>query len=126
MRRILLAVALVCLTGAVAKGQDPAKVDPKHYKVESETAQVRVLRIHYGPHEKSVMHSHPNLVAVFLTDARVKFTTPDGKTQEQTIKAGEALFTPAGTHLPENLGDQPMEGVLVELKGKPAATPAAK
>jgi quercetin dioxygenase-like cupin family protein len=123
MQRILLAVTLVCLTGAVAKGQDAVKVDSKHYKVESENAQVRVLRIHYGPHEKSAMHSHPDSVVVFLSDARVKFTMPDGKTQEDTVKAGEARFTPAGTHLPENLGDQPMEGVLVELKGKPAAKP---
>jgi hypothetical protein len=32
----------------------------------------RVLRIHYGPHEKSVMHYHPATVAVFLTDVRVE------------------------------------------------------
>jgi hypothetical protein len=37
---------------------------------------VRVLRIHYGPHEKSVMHEHPNSVAVFLTDGQVKWKTP--------------------------------------------------
>src|SRR5437764_6469010 len=31
---------------------DPAAVDPKHYQVEFENEQVRVLRIHYGGHEK--------------------------------------------------------------------------
>jgi quercetin dioxygenase-like cupin family protein len=123
MQRLLLAVAFVCLTGVVAKGQDPVKVDPQHYKVELDNAQVRVLRIHYGPHEKSVMHVHPNAVVVYLTDAHVKMTTPDGKSVEQSGKAGEENWTPAGMHLPENLSDAPMDAVLIELKGK-AAKPA--
>jgi len=38
-----------------------------------------VLRIHYDPHEKSVMHEHRNVVAIFLVDQRTKFTLPDGK-----------------------------------------------
>lgn len=121
MHRFFLAIALVGLTGAVTMGQDPVKVDPNHYKLVSENAEVRVLRFHYGPHEKSVMHSHPDLVVVYLTDLRVKMTTPDGKSQEQTGKAGEAQWTPAGTHLPENLSDKPVEGILVELKTKSAA-----
>ena len=123
MQRLLLAVAFVCLTGVVAKGQDPVKVDPQHYKVELDNAQVRVLRIHYGPHEKSVMHVHPNAIVVYFTDVHVKMTTPDGKSVEQTGKAGEEHWTPAGTHLPENLSDAPMDAVLIELKGK-AAKPA--
>ena len=126
MHRFLLVTALVCLTGAVAIGQDPVKVDPNHYKLESENAEVRVLRFHYGPHEKSVMHAHPDLVVVYLTDMRVKMTAPDGKSQEQTGKAGEAQWTPAGTHLPENLSDKPIEGILVEFKGKSAAKSPAK
>src|SRR5215470_9900558 len=92
MYRFLLALALGALTGAAAMAQDPVKVDPNHYKVDSENAQVRILRFHYGPHEKSVMHSHPDLVAVFLTDMQVKMTTPDGKSQEQTGKAGQAQW----------------------------------
>jgi hypothetical protein len=55
---------------------DLVKVDPKHYKVEFENDRVRVLRIKYGAGEKSVMHSHPESIAVFLTDARGKFTYP--------------------------------------------------
>ena len=126
MHRFLLALALGALTGAAAMAQDPVKVDPNHYKVDSENAQVRILRFHYGPHEKSVMHSHPDLVAVFLTDMQVKMTTPDGKSQEQTGKAGQAQWEPAGTHLPENLSDKPVDGILVEFKTKAAAKSAAK
>ena len=126
MHRLLLAMALVCFTGAVAKGQDPVKVDPAHYKLVSENAEVRVLRFHYGPHEKSVMHEHPDLVVVYLTDLTVKMTLPDGKSMEQSGKAGDAQWTPAGVHLPENMSDKPVEGILVEMKHKSAPRPAAK
>jgi quercetin dioxygenase-like cupin family protein len=101
---------------ARAKAQDPVKVDPKHYKVEVENKQVRVLRISYGPHEKSVMHGHPGTVAVFLSEGRARFTFPDGKAEERSWTAGQSLFIPAETHLPENLTDKPLELVLVELK----------
>ena len=69
-----------------------------------------------GPHEKSVMHSHPNSVVVYLTDGTIKMTTPDGKSQNMTATKGKSAFTPAGTHLPENVGNAPFEAILVELK----------
>jgi quercetin dioxygenase-like cupin family protein len=105
-----------------AMAQDPVKVDPKHYKVQFENDQVRVLRITYGPHEKSVMHDHPASVVVYITDANVKFALPGGKTEESHRKAGDTTWSPAGKHLPENLSDKPLEGILVELKAKPAKT----
>ncbi len=105
---------LVLTTAALA--QDPVKVDPKHYKVELENAKVRVLRITYGPHEKSVLHSHPSGVAVFLTDFHSRFTYPNGKTEEMRGKTGQVVEAQAGKHLPENLSDQPFELILVELK----------
>jgi len=130
MHRILfLALFVLALAVPTALAQDAAKVDSKHYKVEFENSRVRIVRAKYGPHEKSVMHSHPDLVAIFLTDGRVKFTYPGGKTEERDTKAGTALFTPAVRHLPENITDGDMEVILVELKTakrKPAAKkPAA-
>jgi len=109
---LLLCVCIV----PVVSAQDAVKVDPKHYSVVSENDQVRILKVHYGPHEKSVMHSHPASVAVFLTDFTGQFTLPDGKKQVLSSKAGEAQFTPPGTHLPENTGDKGMDLILVELK----------
>ncbi|MGB7434364.1 MAG: hypothetical protein WBR26_12425 [Candidatus Acidiferrum sp.] len=120
MHRSLLLLAFVCFTASVALGQDPVKVDPKHYQVIFENDQVRVLRIHYGPHEKSVMHSHPDAVVIYQTDTHMKMTTPDGKSVEATGKAHDAQWTPAGSHLPENLGDKSVDAVLVELKTKSA------
>jgi len=122
MRRVLFVVALLVFVASAvpALAQDAVKVDSKHYKVEFENDRVRVIRITYGPHEKSVMHDHPANVAVFLTDGHAKFTLPDGKTQDAPVKAGVVEWDAGGKHLPENIGDKPFELVLVELKGKAA------
>ena len=117
MRRLLfLALFVLALAVPSVMAQDPVKVDANHYKVEFENARVRVLRIKYGPHEKSVMHWHPDSVAIFQTDGKVRFTFPGGKTEEREMKAGQTLFTPAVKHLPENVTDQDMEVILIELK----------
>jgi quercetin dioxygenase-like cupin family protein len=127
MKHLTIAATLI-LAGVIGYGvaahaqpagagkADPVKVDPKHYKVEFENASVRVLRISYAPGEKSVMHYHPNAVAVYLTDGMTRMTTPDGKSQDMPSKAGETAWTPAGSHLPQNVGKTPVELILVELK----------
>ena len=116
MRRALFLALFVMAVAVPALAQDPVKVDSKHYKVEFENSQVRVLRINYGPHEKSVMHRHPNSVAIFVTDANGKFTFPKGKSQDFNPKAGATQWSAGGLHLPENTSDQPFEVILVELK----------
>jgi quercetin dioxygenase-like cupin family protein len=96
--------------------KDPVQVDPKHYTVELENDRIRVLRIKYGPGEKSVMHGHPQTVAVFLNAAQFRFTYPDGKTEEGTVTAGQVMSFDALDHLPENTGNQPLEVIAIELK----------
>jgi quercetin dioxygenase-like cupin family protein len=121
MYKVLVLALFVLSFCCVVHAQDAVKVDSKHYTVEFENDQVRVLRIKYGPHEKSVMHEHPNAVAIFMTDANGKFNFPTGAPQDIKSKAGEVQWTPAVTHLPENTSDQPFEVILVELKSKPPA-----
>jgi hypothetical protein len=98
-------------------GEDPVHVDPQHYTVEHEDDKVRVLRIKYGPGEKSVMHGHPALIGVMLSDCHIRFTYPDGKVEDINASAGQVLSFPALEHLPENLGNTVFEAVIVELKG---------
>jgi hypothetical protein len=116
----MMMLAALCMAPAYA--QDPIKVDPKHYKVEFENDQVRVLRITYGPGEKSVMHEHPAALAVFLTDASARFTLPDGTSQDATMKAGSTQWSDAGKHLPQSTNKKSFELILVELKGQPGAS----
>jgi len=109
-----LAMALQAAPAMAA--EEAVAADPEHYTVEFENDQIRVLRIKYGPGEKSVMHNHPANLAVFLTDGKVNFTLPDGNTGEAELKAGTVEWNGGGDHLPQNIGDQPMELILVELK----------
>ncbi len=126
MKHLTIAATLI-FAGVIAYGvaayaqpagnkADPVKVDPKHYKVEFENERVRVLRISYAPGEKSVMHYHPASVAVYLTDGKSIMTTPDGKSVDASVKAGTASWAPAGSHLPQNVGDKNLEVIVVELK----------
>lgn len=119
---VLIFIAIFLLSIRTASAQDAVKADPKHYKVELENDDVRVLRIHYEPGEKSVMHEHPKGVAVFLTDYQVKFTTPTGEEIPVSGKSGEAIWTDADKHLPENTGKKVLEVIQIEMKDKPAAT----
>jgi quercetin dioxygenase-like cupin family protein len=102
-------------------GSDPTIVDADHYKTEFENDAVRIVRIAYGAGEESVMHYHPDSVAVFVTDQLVQMTMSDGSTEEFPAKAGDATFTPGGQHLPKNNSDSTLELVLVELKSRESA-----
>ncbi len=117
---------------AAAGGErsDPTVVDPEHYTTEFENESVRVLRIKYGPGEESVMHYHPDSVAVFISDIEGQMIMPDGSTEEMTLAAGDTVFNPAGAHQPRNTSDAAWEVIEVELKprdsaaGEPAAPDA--
>jgi quercetin dioxygenase-like cupin family protein len=98
--------------------QDATVVDPEHYKVEFENEQVRVLRINYNAGEKGEMHSHPEGVAIFLSDGSGKFTYSDGKTEEMSFKSGQVVWLPATTHQGENTGDNAFEVIQIEIKNK--------
>ncbi|HEX7139080.1 MAG TPA: hypothetical protein VF219_14585 [Vicinamibacterales bacterium] len=83
---------------------DPATVDPKHYKVEFENEYVRVLRVHYEPHEKGETHEHfLNRVVVYLND-------------QPNAKADDVRVAGAAKHAEENASEQPADRIAVELK----------
>ena len=114
--RAALAAGLTVIVAGAASAQDPVKVDPRHYKIVFENSRVRVLRIHYGPHETSVMHDHPDGVVTYLSDGHMRFLLPGGKIVDSVGKAGTSIWAPGGPHKPTNVGNRPMDAVLVELK----------
>jgi quercetin dioxygenase-like cupin family protein len=111
-------LAVIILLQEISFAQDAVKVDPKHYKVEFENDQVRVLRITYAPGEKGVMHSHPEGMVIALDDASGKFTFPDGKSALANFKAGDFHWVDATTHQSENVGDKPFGIIQIEMKNK--------
>jgi beta-alanine degradation protein BauB len=121
--RPLWSVVFICLALGTALGQDPTKVESKHYKLAFENEWVQVVDVHYGPREKSAMHDHPGGVVVVLTSGHLRFTDQNGKTQEVYAKAGEARWFPPFKHRVENLGDTAYNAVYIGIKAK---LPAAK
>ena len=110
--------AWVCLATAFALGQDPVKVEPKHYTRSFENEHVDVISVTYGPHEKSVLHDHPGGVVVSITEAHLRFTDENGKVREVFSKPGEARWYPPFKHRVENLGDTMYRAVYIGIKGK--------
>jgi hypothetical protein len=83
---------------------DPTVVDPGRYKVVFENEQVRVLRIHFEPHEKGERHEHLlNRVVLYLND-------------QAAAKADDVRLSGAAVHVEQNNADTPADRIAVELK----------
>ena len=95
---------------------DAVTADPDHYAVEFENDVVRILRVEYGPGEESVMHRHPPLCSVTLSETDWRMEEPDGSSTETTASHGDVGCDEASTHRPANPGTTPNEVVLFELK----------
>jgi predicted metal-dependent enzyme (double-stranded beta helix superfamily) len=96
---------------------DPPKVDPKHYKVEFENQQVRVLRARLGPGESAPQHEHSlNRVVTYLTPQNIQVTEPGGKTSVVQHAREDVSWAGAARHAEVNLSKEPFEVVVVELK----------
>jgi hypothetical protein len=93
-----------------ARAQYPLKADPAHFKLEFENSQVRVVRVYFGPHYKSVMNQTPARVAVFPTGAHFRVTGPNRTSVERYLKAGTAFCdNGGGKRIAENLSNEPFE-----------------
>src|SRR5271170_6443811 len=89
---------------APASKLDPTVVDAKHYKVEFENDQVRILRVHYDAHDKGELHEHIlKRVVFYLND-------------QPGAKLDDVRISGAATHTEQNAGDQPADRIAVELK----------
>ena len=119
MRSMLFwAGMFACLATSYGMGQDPTKVEPKHYKRAFENERVDVVSVHYGPHEKSALHDHPGGVVVCLSEGHLRFTDEAGKTREVYAKPGEVRWYAPFKHRVENLSDTSYDAVYIGVKGK--------
>jgi hypothetical protein len=117
------------LAGGVLLAQDPFQVAPDHYKLVFENPYVRVVRVIYGPHEKSPVHDHPAnpTVYVYTTDGgqlRIQHTDGHGAMRPAVV-AGGVRFNRgmAERHTMENLTGVGSEYIRVELKTVPIDHP---
>ncbi len=89
---------------APASTLDPAVVDTRHYTIELENDQVRVLRVHYDARETGARHEHLlNRVVVYLND-------------QPGAKADDVRMSGAAIHVEQNASDQPADRIAIEIK----------
>jgi uncharacterized RmlC-like cupin family protein len=93
------------------------KLWPELFHVAIDNQQVRVIAARIPNGQKFAMHEHPlNRVLVNLTDQHFRVIDESGKVVEITGKAGYVHWAKPIKHSEVNLGTQPFEGVVVELK----------
>ncbi len=95
---------------------DALKVAPDLYKVLLENNKVRVLELRIKPGRKVEMHSHPSMLVYCLSDAKNRFTFPDGRIQDIQLKNGEVRWMEPFSHTGENIGKTETHLILVEFK----------
>jgi len=99
--------------------------------VEFENAWVRIVRVHYAPHEKTRAHDHPSTptVYVYTTDGgRLKIVHDELEKPviRPVVKAGAVRFNrgAAEHHQVEELDGVASEYLRLELKIEPVELPA--
>src|SRR5436305_13386317 len=109
-------ISLLAVASFTAHGQDPVTTSPKYYKVLLENDQVRVLEYRLKAGEKEPVHSHPAGVVYVLSDCKLRFSYPDGRTEERTAATGETIWRDPTTHAVENVGDTEAHAITIDLK----------
>src|SRR5688500_2184018 len=115
-RNMIFGLAAVVMAGTLS-AQDPAKVQPRSYRVLLENSEVRVLEYSSVPGMGvcgAGAHSHPRALNILLTPARVRVTAK-GKTFVATNKEGDVWYTPPVTHEAENISGHGVRAVMVEF-----------
>jgi quercetin dioxygenase-like cupin family protein len=117
---MIILISLLSAMCMAAFAQDPVKTSPQYYKVLLENDQVRVLEYCLKAGEKEPMHSHPAGVAYVLSGATLKFSYPDGRTEEKAAATGETIWRDPVTHAVENTGKTEARAIALDLKKCPA------
>lgn len=101
---------------SVSPQEDPVRVAPDAYKMLVDSDRVRVLDVRLKPGARSPLHSHPDYVTYALMDCRMRSTDPSGRSEEVDLRAGEAAWHEAGSHVLENIGTAEAHMLDIEIK----------
>jgi hypothetical protein len=90
---------------------------PANAVVEFENESIVVVRIRMAPGEKTPIHDITSArLVVWLTDAHLRDTHPDGGTNETHRRAGEIDWVGVQRHAGENLSHEPLEFLAIVPK----------
>ncbi len=98
--------------------RDPVRVDPQHFRLDFQNQRVRVVHLTMKGSERSPMHEEPNILAVCIKECHLRLTRPDGKIQDLHMQAGDTHWVWEDTRSEKNLGKEPLEMLLIEVKGE--------
>jgi hypothetical protein len=99
-----------------ANAQHTQLQGPANMRPEFENSTMLVLRIRMAPYEKIAMHELSARLVIWLTDAHLRDTKPDGTVTDYRRAAGSTEWVPAQRHAGENLSDTPIEFLAVVPK----------
>lgn len=96
--------------------RDPVNQDPGHFKPVLEDTHARVLVMHLNPREGTVESQFADRLEIALTPRNESVTDVDGKSHEVRRDAGSVRWDRAVMYSTVNLGEQPLDKLIVELK----------
>ena len=108
---------------APSHGAATAQTGPTNAVVEFENESIVVVRIRMAPHEKTPMHDIASArLVVWLTDAYLRDTHPDGRSDDIRRRVGDIDWVPVQRHAGENLAPEPLEFLAIVPKPAGATT----
>ena len=120
MKKLFFTLFVLCIA-LVGKSQSQSgnsgTITPK---VVLENDKVKVTEFDSEPGGDACgkgQHRHNERLVIAITDASIKMTTEDGKTQNMDLKAGTAFWGGTEMHSVINTGKQPARFYAVEVKG---------
>jgi hypothetical protein len=95
---------------AAQRGAEPGAV-----VFENDKVVVRQYLLHPGMSTGTHSHGHDYL-RVILQGGMVEITALNGSTQTEKLEAGTVVWRTKTTHSTKNIGGNPIEGLVIEIK----------
>src|SRR5271155_1010669 len=123
---LALYLALLLLAPVSCLAEQNSSTLPPNYKTILENPSFKIIRVHYGPHEKIPVHDHPDTPTVYVYlnhsspvrishDEEAKpFSIVRPPTQKGAFRVSPGVIE---RHSIENLGDLESDFLRVELLG---------
>ena len=96
--------------------RDILRLGSSHVTVDFENDRTRVLRLTLSAGESIPIHDDRAGVLVCVAGCRLRFTTPNGQSQDFALKAGETRWMPDARHATQNIAGAPLEILYIEPK----------
>jgi hypothetical protein len=96
--------------------RDIVRVASSRVRVDFENDRTRVLRLTLGAGEMIPTHDDRAGVLVCIAGCHIRFTMPNGKSQDVEMKTGETRWMPDARRVTRNLADVQVEMLYIETK----------